>query len=265
MAPARSTAARQVPAPRPDDPPGGGAAPAGSGLTWVKTPAQGRSQQTLERILDACARLLDERPFDQVSVHDIVKKAGASVGSFYARFSTKDDLLHALHERYVVESEATTRAALSPDTWEGVPMPRVLEQVVTFVVAFQRENLGLRRALIVATADQPVFRARNVKLASFVVDQAARLLAARRDEVAHPSVDRAADFLHRMIFSVLDQTLLFAPDSPTGRPLSDEELTKELVRACLGYLGAPASTPLASPLAPPSSPPAAAGPSGARR
>src|SRR5690606_7338328 len=91
-------------------------------IEWVRPPVQDRSQRTLLRLLEATAQLLEERSFEDVGVTDIVKRAHSSVGAFYARFASKDAVLHSLHERYDEESRATAERALDTETWEGVPL-----------------------------------------------------------------------------------------------------------------------------------------------
>ncbi len=57
-------------------------------------PRQARSEQTLQRILTACDTLLAERPFEQISMQDIAREAGVSVGNLYNRFSDKEGLVN---------------------------------------------------------------------------------------------------------------------------------------------------------------------------
>jgi AcrR family transcriptional regulator len=206
-------------------------------LQWIRPPAQGRSQRTLDRLLDAVEALLAERPFDQVSVQEIVQRAGSSIGAFYGRFPHKEAVLHALHERYVAESRATNELAFAPSQWEGVPLRDIVEAFCRFVVGFQRERAGLRRALVVAQTQLPLIRARSVVLAGEVVGRIAALLRSRAHEHDHPDPERAADFVHRLVFSMLDQQVLFGAASPTGGPLTDPELVAELTRALSRYLG----------------------------
>tara|TARA_R110002096_G_scaffold52556_16_gene137343 strand:- start:7958 stop:8299 length:342 start_codon:yes stop_codon:yes gene_type:complete len=59
----------------------------------VKKPQQDRSQATLDRILAGTIKLLDQKPFDQISITEIVQAAPCSVGAFYKRFASKDDVL----------------------------------------------------------------------------------------------------------------------------------------------------------------------------
>lgn len=59
----------------------------------VAKPRQARSERTLVNILEACDRLLAERPFEQISMQDIAREAGVSVGNLYNRFSDKSGLV----------------------------------------------------------------------------------------------------------------------------------------------------------------------------
>jgi AcrR family transcriptional regulator len=52
-----------------------------------------RSKETLQRLLKALDELLVDNDFEQVNVVDICAKAGVSVGRFYRRFKSKDELL----------------------------------------------------------------------------------------------------------------------------------------------------------------------------
>lgn len=46
----------------------------------------------LQRILDSAAQLFGERPFHEVTMDEIAKRATSSKGSIYARFRSKEDL-----------------------------------------------------------------------------------------------------------------------------------------------------------------------------
>src|SRR6476661_5441098 len=63
-----------------------GRTPAAGQAREVRAPLQERSQQSLERMLDAAEALIYERGFDELTVGDLVQRSRTSVGSFYARF-----------------------------------------------------------------------------------------------------------------------------------------------------------------------------------
>jgi len=67
--------------------------------THVHQPKQSRSRRTLRRITRAALELIAEKGVDGTTIDAIVRRAESSVGSFYARFEKKDDLLVYLDER----------------------------------------------------------------------------------------------------------------------------------------------------------------------
>ena len=54
-------------------------------LASVTAPKQARSEQTLYRLLDAAQELIAAKGLADVSIPEIVRRAGSSVGGFYGR------------------------------------------------------------------------------------------------------------------------------------------------------------------------------------
>ena len=75
----------------------------------VRPPKQKRSQKSLERVLEASTRLLQESGFDAFTIQDVSQRADVSVGAIYARFGNKESLLRAVH-RHAMESIARSTA-----------------------------------------------------------------------------------------------------------------------------------------------------------
>lgn len=85
-------------------------------------PKQNRSRQTLKAILQAALDLLAAKPFHEVSVTEIVSRAGVSVGAFYSRFASKESLLDALDAQLSEEFRYLLDKAF-PDPEEEIPEP----------------------------------------------------------------------------------------------------------------------------------------------
>lgn len=64
-----------------------------------RTPVQRRSAERLTRILDACAELLDETGYDELSTRAVAHRAEVPIGSVYRFFGNKRALVDALAER----------------------------------------------------------------------------------------------------------------------------------------------------------------------
>jgi AcrR family transcriptional regulator len=210
----------------------------GPELRWVRPPQQARSQETLERLLDAAEHLVAEKGFEDTPVAEVARRAGSSVGAFYARFPDKDALLHALYERYYEQAIATADAALDPARWDGARIPEILAAVVRFLVSIYREQSGLIRAFVVRNHSDAAFQARRERLSHYVNERLSALLLARRDEIRHAQPERAAAFGLTLVFSTLESAMLFGELRSAALTLSDDDLAAELTQAYLAYLGA---------------------------
>lgn len=203
-------------------------------VAWVRPPQQVRSQETLDRILDAAERVVSEKGFERASISEIVQLAGSSVGAFYSRFKDKDALLGCLHDRFCEEAFATTDKALDPSQWEGASVREILVELIAFLVQIYAERRGMIRAFMVRGSIDPSFAEDGARLAGYIMNRMLELLLPRRGEFEHPNPELAIRFGMRMIFDSLDQSAL-----GYERPLTldDPRLPAELVRTYIGYLG----------------------------
>ncbi|MGW4273490.1 TetR family transcriptional regulator [Streptomyces seoulensis] len=64
-----------------------------------RAPVQRRSAERLTRILDACADLLDEVGYDELSTRAVAQRAGVPIGSVYRFFGNKRAMADALAQR----------------------------------------------------------------------------------------------------------------------------------------------------------------------
>ena len=69
--------------------------------TARKKPAQKRSLETVNAILEATARVLKRDGYDRMSTNKVALAAGVSIGSLYQYFPSKEALAAALMERHV--------------------------------------------------------------------------------------------------------------------------------------------------------------------
>src|SRR5215510_8957513 len=107
-------------------------------LETVSGPKQARSERTLQRLLDAAEALIKEKGHAAVSIPDIARRAGSSVGGFYARFRDKDELLRALEERHFIELSHRLDALADARRWENAPTTAIVEAAVAELVTSTR-------------------------------------------------------------------------------------------------------------------------------
>ncbi len=206
-------------------------------VEWVKPTHQARSQETLERLLDAAEELVSERGFDNATVSEIVRRANSSVGAMYARFSDKDSLLVCLHERFCEQALATADMALDPQRWEGSPIADIITTTVPFLAHTYYHKRGLVRAFIARCVSDDSFAERASRVGREISEKLISLLLARREEIRHPDPMLAIDFGLRLIFDSLDHETMYTNFQRGKIRFTREQLAEELSRAFLSYLG----------------------------
>ena len=206
---------------------GGADSPATS---LVRKPQQERSRRTLQRILDAGLHLLEHEGPDSLTVTGITKRARTSVGSFYARFQGKDDLLRYLGERSLneaLEVWAQLREGLGGDE----ALRTSVGEIVNRLGWLYLEGAGRSLVLLDGIEDAVPTRHRRLE---------ARIAADLRELEVGPSI--RADLATHVVTGILRDATVWAFQNDAG---SEEDspypetatLLAELVEILVGYLG----------------------------
>lgn len=206
-------------------------------LHWISPPRQSRTQQSLERLLDAAEELLLDKCFDDVHVAEVARRADTSVAAFYRRFTDKDALLHALHERLCEEVFATANDALRAERWEGAGVEEILASILPFFIEAFRSHASLDRAIHQRALSDELLRERSMRLARHVITGLSALLLERHHEIHHPEPELAVSFALAQMTSLLVQHYTAGFLEIELVPTSDEQVSRELARTCLTYLG----------------------------
>ncbi|MFJ4684116.1 TetR family transcriptional regulator [Streptomyces sp. NPDC088789] len=114
--------------------------PVSQATSLRRVPVQRRSAERLSRILDACAELLDEGGYDQLSTRAVAQRAGVPIGSVYRFFGNKRAMADALAERNLErfsERVAERLGALPDGGWR-----EALDAVLDEYLAMKRTAPG---------------------------------------------------------------------------------------------------------------------------
>lgn len=77
-----------------------------------RAPAQQRSRERQERILQAARELIAETGSDRVKMNEVAERAGISIGSLYQYFPDKQAIVRTLAEHYTAETYRCVEMAL---------------------------------------------------------------------------------------------------------------------------------------------------------
>lgn len=211
-------------------------------MNHLRPPKQRRSRQTLQKFLDATRELLEEKSFDDISVAEITRKAGASVGAFYARFDDKDGLLEYLNGLFDAEITGDVRRTLDSRNWDDAPLEAVAAELFQVLVRSHRHHRGTLRALVLRTLgsgggpDGPSDMPEALSPAKPLVDEILR----RRSLINHPSPDVAVHLGLSMAASAVRERVLYpelGADTRPRTPVTDAVFVEELTRVFLAFLG----------------------------
>jgi AcrR family transcriptional regulator len=206
-------------------------------LESVTPPRQARSEETLWRILDAAEALIAEKGLADASIPEIVRRAGSSVGGFYARFRDKNALLRALEERFFLELGQRLDALADPDRWSRAPVASIVAACAEELVTVARARHHLITAFLYRGVQDPAFRRDALRFRRRVSERLGALLLNRRAELAHPQPEVAIDLGVHSALALMLQDALYGETRAAGRALSRAALARELTRGFLAYLG----------------------------
>ena len=114
-----------------------------------KSPRQERSRLTVERILDAAARIFQDQGYAGATTNEIADEAEVSVGSVYQYFPNKDAILVALTRRHIETATAGLVELVLGLSPEG-GIRETIRAVVDFLV--EQHDLDELHLLVMHTA-----------------------------------------------------------------------------------------------------------------
>lgn len=161
-----------------------------------KTPRQERSRRTVDRILDAAARIFHEQGYAGATTNDIADEAGVSIGSLYQYFPNKDAVLLALTSRHIEATTAGLATLLSEQRLEdGVDV--ILRNVIDFLLA--QHDLDDLHLLVMHEAP----RTRQITLE---LDRARSHLVTETSQLLAPMIDETTQrtLVARMVVATID-------------------------------------------------------------
>lgn len=113
---------------------------------------QRRGQVTYQALLQAGLALLEKEDLETITVADITRKAGYSVGAFYTRFHSKDEFFEAL-----VLHHLETRTQELMTLFETLPIERLARDYVVNLVNYYWPRRRFWRAVLHRCMRDPDF------------------------------------------------------------------------------------------------------------
>ena len=190
-----------------------------------RAPRQQRSSNTVETILDAAARVLEDAGLEGFNTNAVARRAGVSVGSLYQYFPGKQALVAELSRRQAADLQAALSEAA--ERGRGQPLKQALWLLASAAIDWQT-----RRPVLARNLDR--FEE------TLTLDTDARgTTGAIRDQLAHVFQSRWPGAAPEAIAVVADDCLAISRgliDAAVSRGPVDARLEAGMVAAFIGYL-----------------------------
>jgi len=200
-----------------------------SGAGGRRRPSQRRSQVTVTAILDAAARVFEERGFEAGTTNHVAELAGVSIGSLYEYFPNKDAIVVAVVERELERERAKLLAILEPaETDDGLRTQ--LRAFVEMLVELHARRPALHRILFDQADHPPAAHACVLRFEESLAHALATSLRGMRpslrdpDAAAHLIVQTTESLAHRFVLRGIHD-------------LGRDAFVGEVTRLLIGYVG----------------------------
>ena len=169
------------------------------GEAAARLPKQHRSRRTLQRILRAALELIAQDGVEGTTVGAIARRAGSSVGSFYARFDGKSDLLRYLDEHIWETVEQQWSEALADGLMDR-PIDELVGGLARLYADLDLVHRGARDAIgrvLRGPGAGPSDAALRIR--ARVREDSQRLLLAKREAIVHTDAPLAVETVCRTL------------------------------------------------------------------
>ena len=200
-----------------------------------RTPMQPRSQQTLQKVLDAASSLLGQVPLEELTTTRIAAEAGSSIGSFYRFFPDKQSIIDAVAVRHVGDFRRMLEREIMPTleremhNLNAFQPARILNLVVDAYIAYLDQHPDFRAI----SFGRHISAATKEREASPVVGLPAILKSFMLERLEIPNSPEL-DMALRVVSEAGERLIAFAYEQPT-RDERDRVLA-EMKKMLAGYL-----------------------------
>lgn len=205
------------------------------------TPArQARSEATFRALIEAGSRALRGGSLEKISISEVCRAAGTSVGAFYGRFENKEIFFTAIQQSTIAEVWAGIQKMLEELDARDAPAAEFLEAIATFWVRIYRDNRGLYLAAFKHASTRPGIWTPFKKLgwsgSALIAKKLASRLPGGHDDMR---VRQAMQFVNSLL---VNATI----NDPGPIHLDDPAMAGHVGHFLCLYLGVSAQTPRAA-------------------
>jgi AcrR family transcriptional regulator len=203
----------------------------------IRPPQQRRSQESLERLLQAGFDVLQEQGFTGFTLQEVSSRADVSIGSIYARVPSREALILAIYEREMAWTleEEPQQIELARSLEGSSPRERI-QALVRSEVTTMLSHADTLRVFMRGASSFPEIWDRGAVKSQMTGKTFKDCVLGVREHIDHPDPELAVDIAWRMIYCTVARRITHGPRFESRRAVTEKQLTAELERAVAKYL-----------------------------
>jgi AcrR family transcriptional regulator len=198
-------------------------APSGPAASPELRIRQKRGRVTYDALIETAFALLEHKDLDEISIAELAQKAGYSVGAFYARFRSKDELFDAMVLQHLRDRRRVRERQFAA-TDDASLIHELLEETVHYYWGRRR----FWRAALIRSIRDPHFWAPIRKLSHEFADSIVERFRKRAGRRLSDAEQANVRFAVQLAFGLINNTIL---NRPGPFFLEQERFVDNLVRA----------------------------------
>lgn len=216
-------------------------------IEGVMPTQQARSGATMLALLRAGRQALEQGGLDNMTISEIARSAGTSVGAFYGRFENKEAFFAAVQTMVISEIEVDFDAMFEALERDEVDVVEMLHAISVFWVGLFRSNRGLYQAAFKHASAQPgvwtPFKRLGYKASGMIVEHVLPRLRQMGLATEEVQIRMAMQFANGLLInSVIND--------PGPVKLDDPDMEVHVARFLCTFLGVPVASSAAPVAAP---------------
>lgn len=194
---------------------------------YRRQPQQQRSQQRIEKILEAAAAVFWEVGYEVATTHAIARRAKTAVGTLYRFFPNKLAIFHELEKRHRQGVEATHTQMMTPEFMQQSLPAMIQTMVETYANYF--ENVGHRVVYVQYYLSPELFVHFDDTVDGGFIKRLAGMLRLHNASLSLEKSELLAEVCHRSFNAILLSAL-------RSEPIHRAQLYQELQTLLICYL-----------------------------
>ncbi len=167
---------------------------------------QKRGQVTYDALLDTAFAMLEHKEFGEISIAELAQKAGYSVGAFYARFRSKDELFDGMVQRHL-RNRRKVREQQFATASDATLLHELLEETVRYYWGRRR----FWRAALIRSIRDPEFWGPIRTLSHEFADSLLGRIATKARRPLTETEQANVRFAVQLSFGLINNTILNRP------------------------------------------------------